>query len=75
MGGEESMRPDAQHIGDAIALVTVEIIAALSPDSDTACANLERVAGRLLDAVRILEPGPTHDVIKAAAEILVKSEV
>lgn len=69
------MQPDAQHIGDAIALVALEIIVAVSPDNEAAAAALDDVAGKLLDAVRGLQPGPTHDIITATAEILVKSEV
>lgn len=66
---------DAQHAGDAMALLTLEIIHAVFPDSETACSKLELIAGRLLDAVRHLDDGPTRDIIGAAAEVLVKSEI
>lgn len=69
------MQPNSQHIGDAFAIITMEIVAALDPASDAACVALEKIGGRLLDTIRALEPGPARDIIKAAAEVLVQSEV
>jgi len=55
-----------------LAHLTLEIVAAVSPDSGTAVRRLDIIAERLLEFSRDVVTVPTHDVIRATADSLRK---
>lgn len=59
-----------EHLGDALAYLTLEIVAAVSPDSETAAQRLDIIADRLLEFSRDVITVPTHDVLRATADSL-----
>lgn len=70
-----------EDFGEAVALVTVAIVEALSADGEQTSERLESVAGRLLDTLREFDaigplPGDwSRQAVRAVANILVKSEI
>lgn len=59
-----------EHFGDVLAHLTLEIVAAVSPDDATAVRRLDIIAERLLSFSRDVVTVPTHDIIRATADSL-----
>lgn len=71
----------ADDFGEAMALVSIAVVEALSEGQEQASERLESVANRLLDtlreidAVNVLADSWTGEAVRAVAEVLIKSEI
>ena len=64
----------AEDLGEVLALVLIELMVAVSSSSAEADEHLERIAGRLLDAVAGLVDGPPREALRSIAYTLIKTE-
>lgn len=74
MSKAKDAAPAIQEIADAIALVAVEVVAVLSPDTDVADTRLEELASRLVELVAAMPKGATRRIISGVAETLIATE-
>lgn len=74
MPDTESTKPTIRQVADAMAILTMEIVAALAKDTATADAQLEDIAGRLMEFSAGMPVGNTHALVAAVGERLISTE-
>ncbi len=70
----ETTKVTIREVADVVALVAIELVSALSRDSDEADVRLEEFAGRLIDYVADMPEGNQRLLMGAIAETLIATE-
>lgn len=63
-----------RQVADAMAVLTIEIVAAMAKDREVADAQLEDIAGRLMEFSAGMPAGNTRALVTAVGEMLIGTE-
>jgi len=67
-------QPNSQEIADVLMVLTIEIVAVLSPTTDVADEKLEAIASALLTTSLGMVQGSRRDLVAAMAKNLIQTE-
>lgn len=74
MPDTESTKLTIRQVADAMAILTMEIVAALAKDTEVADAQLETIASSLMEFAAGMPVGNTHALVTAVGEMLIGTE-
>lgn len=63
-----------RQVADAMAILTMETVAALAKDAETADRQLEDIAGRLMEFASGMPAGNTQALVNGVGEMLIGTE-
>ena len=74
MVDSENTNLTIRQVADAMAILTMEVVAALAKDTAAADAQLEDIASRLMEFSAGMPIGNTHALVAAVGEMLISTE-